>query len=141
MQKHIITHVHCLDHPAVYRLMKNLVDYDLIFDGHKIATITKSPKEPEIHSLVYQILTKLGYLIIEVTNDTQSRESSHFFNHSLPLLLSKTREGLLYYCHSKGIIYHPESEEGQATSVWTEVLTHYTLHKNAIIFYFHKIFL
>lgn len=113
----------------MYRLIKDLYDYDFVFDGYKIATITKSPKEPEISDLVSQILTKLGYLVIEVINDSTLRETSHFFNRSLPILLSKTEEGVLYYCHSKGITYHPDSELGRAAKLWTETLLTYTLRK------------
>jgi hypothetical protein len=111
----------------VLKLINALVDRSKIFTGHKIATISKSSKEPEVFLLVQSILLKLGFEVIEVPND-DLREVSHFFNTSLPLLLSRSDSGLLYYCHSKGITYHPDSENGKATSLWTDTLLKYTLY-------------
>lgn len=127
MLKHIICHIHCLDHPSVFKIVDRLVAHNSVFTGVKIATITNVKTESYIFDLVYSILQKLGYEVIEVRNDSQLRETSKFFDIALPLLLSKTSDGILYYCHSKGVIYHPESEDGKVTSLWTDVLFHYTL--------------
>jgi hypothetical protein len=129
MKKHIICHIHCLDHPSVLKIVKNLVKYNHIFDGEKIATITHVAKEFYVFSLVSNILTSLGFDIIEVENDQKYRETSRFFDIALPKLLAKTQEGTVFYCHSKGVIYHPESEDGKVTNLWTDVLWHYTLER------------
>jgi hypothetical protein len=121
MKKHIICHIHSLDHPSVFKILKALVNNDSLFTGEKIATITKVTKEIKVHDLVVSILTKLGYTVLVVANDDM-RETNHFFNTALPLLLSKSKDGVLCYCHSKGITYHPDSEDGQATALWTDVL-------------------
>lgn len=126
MLKHHICHIQCLDHPSVFKVVSYTAKYRNLFDGFKIATLVKANPEADIYDRVYSILIKLGYEIITVEN-TPLREAGHFFNVSLPLLLEKTSEGLLYYCHSKGTSYHPDSEDGKATSLWTDVLYHYTL--------------
>lgn len=133
MKKHIICHIHCLDHPSVFKLVDSLVRYDHIFTGEKIATVTSVGTEPYIYESVSSILKKLGYSIFKVDNDQVLRETSRFFDIALPALLSKTTDGMLYYCHSKGVIYHPESKDGLVTSLWTDVLLHYTLHDYANI--------
>lgn len=127
MKKHIICHIHCLDHPSVFKIVDHLVKYNHVFTGERIVTITKVSTELYIYNSVSSILKKLGYTILLVINDPSLRETSKFFDLALPTLLEKTKEGLLYYCHSKGVIYHPRSLDGQATSLWTDVLLHYTL--------------
>jgi hypothetical protein len=127
MLKHIICHIHCLDHPSVFKIVDNLVRHDSLFDGYKIATITKVSTEVYVFELVSSILKKLGYEIFVVDNDLSLRETSKFFDLALPRLLSSVQKGLLYYCHSKGVIYHPNSQDGKVTSLWTDVLLHYTL--------------
>ena len=129
MKKHIICHIHCLDHPSVLKIVDKLVTYNSVFDGEKIATITKVSTELYVFNLVYSILHKLGFDVIEVTNDQTYRETSRFFDIALPRLLSKSQEGIVYYCHSKGVIYHPQSEDGKVTSLWTDILWHYTLER------------
>jgi hypothetical protein len=129
MLKHVICHIHCLDHPSVFKIVDKLVSNDSLFDGYKIATITRVSTELYIFELVSSILKKLGYDVIEVANDQEFRESSKFFDIALPSLLSKTQEGILYYCHSKGVIYHPESADGLTTALWTDVMLHYTLER------------
>ncbi len=126
MLKHHICHIHCLDHPSVFKVVSYASKYRALFNGVKIATLVKVTPEKDIYDRVYSILTKLGYEVITVQNSSL-REAGHFFNVSLPLLLEKTSEGLLYYSHSKGTSYHPDSEDGKATSLWTDVLYHYTL--------------
>jgi hypothetical protein len=126
MLKHHICHVHCLDHPSVLKLVSYAIKYRDFFDGIKIATIVRVAPESDIYDHVYSILTKLGYEVITVQN-TSMREVGHFFNISLPKLLSSTQKGVLYYNHSKGTSYHPDSEDGLATGLWTDVLYHYTL--------------
>lgn len=126
MLKHIICHIHTLDHPAVLKILETLVKHNNLFTGEKIATITKVNTEAQIHDLTKKILETLGFKVITVEND-ELRETAHFFNTSLPYLLSKSKEGVVYYCHSKGVTYHPESEDGIATSTWTDVLIHNTL--------------
>jgi hypothetical protein len=132
MKKHIICHIHCLDHPSVLKIVKNLVKYNHIFDGKKIATITRIRKEAYIYTLVHNILTKLGFEVVEVDNDLKYRETTRFFDIALPRLLEEVNDGLLYYCHSKGVIYHPQSEDGKVTSLWTDVLWHYTLDQHEL---------
>lgn len=127
MKKHIICHIHCLDHPSVFKIVEKLVANDSVFTGEKIATITNVSTEPYIFNSVTSILKKLGYDILVVPNDLEFRESSRFFDTALPHLLSKTSDGILFYCHSKGVIYHPDSKDGLVTSLWTDVLYHYTL--------------
>ncbi len=127
MKKHIICHIHCLDHPSVFKIVDNLVKYNHVFTGEKIVTITKVSTEIYVYNSVSSILKKLGYTLIVVGNDQSLRETSKFFDIALPALLEKTKEGLLYYCHSKGVIYHPSSKDGKVTSLWTDVLWHYTL--------------
>ncbi len=130
MKKHIICHIHCLDHPSVFKIVDHLVRYNHIFTGEKIVTITKVVTELYIYNSVSSILKKLGYTILVVANDPSLRETSKFFDLALPTLLEKTKEGLVYYCHSKGVIYHPRSADGIATSLWTDVLFYYTLTKS-----------
>lgn len=130
MLKHIICHIHCLDHPSVFKIVDNLATHNSIFNGYKIVTITRVNTELYVFQLVSSILKKLGFEVIEVSNDQEFRECSRFFDIALPHLLSKTQEGILYYCHSKGVIYHPDSLDGKVTSLWTDVMLHYTL-KNA----------
>jgi hypothetical protein len=130
MKKHIICHIHCLDHPSVFKIIDNLVKYNATFTGEKIATVTRIGTEPYIFDSVSSILKKLGYTIIVTNNDSLLRETSRFFDIALPSLLEKTSDGILYYCHSKGVIYHPESKDGLVTSLWTDVLLHYTLHNS-----------
>ena len=132
MLKHCITHIHCLDHPSVYKVIKALSDNYNIFTGYKIATVTRVSTELDIYTNVCSILTKLGFEVIEAQNNTL-REVGHFFNISLPTLLDKTSSGVLYYCHSKGVSYHPESEDGIATSTWTDALLNYTLYQHGNI--------
>lgn len=129
MLKHCIVHIHCLDHPSVYKIVKSLSNNISIFTGCKIATITKVSTELDIYNNVLSILSKLGFEVIEVQNN-ELRETGHFFEVSLPKLLSKYKTGLLYYCHSKGVSYHPDSEDGRATSIWTDVLIDNTLNKH-----------
>lgn len=129
MDKHCIVHIHCLDHPSVYKVVKSLADNISIFTGYKIATITKVSTELDIYNAVRSILTKLGFEIFDVANN-ELRETGHFFNISLPHLLSKTNSGLLYYSHSKGVSYHPDSEDGKATAIWTDSLIDNTLYKS-----------
>lgn len=126
MLKHHICHIHCLDHPSVFKVVSYAAKHKRLFNGIKIATLIKVTPESDIYERVYSILTKLGYEIVTVQN-TPLREVGHFFNTSLPMLLSKTSEGVVYYNHSKGISYHPDSEDGIATTLWTDVLYHYTL--------------
>ena len=126
MLKHHICHIHCLDHPSVFKVVSYAAKYKNLFNGVKIATLIKVTPESDIYDRVYSILLKLGYEVITVQN-TPLREVGHFFNISLPLLLEKTNEGMLYYNHSKGVSYHPDSEDGKVTSLWTDVLYHYTL--------------
>lgn len=130
MLKHIICHIHCLNHPAVLKIVKAIVEYDFIFTGQKIATITKVNKEAEVFNRVYSILNKLNYTIFVVEND-ELRETKHFFATSLPHLLEKSKTGVVYYCHSKGVTYHPDSEDGKATSTWTDALLKYTLFEHS----------
>lgn len=137
MLKHIICHIHTLNHPSVLKLVRVLVKYNSVFTGEKIATVTKITKEIEIYNRVCSILKKLGYTVFTVEND-ELRETKHFFSTSLPHLLSKTKEGILYYCHSKGITYHPDSEDGKATSVWTDTLLKYTLENYETIPFTNK---
>jgi len=126
MLKHHICHIHCLDHPTVFKVLFYANKYSKLFTGVKIATITKVSTEIEVFNLVRSILEKLDYIVIEVTNNTM-REVGHFFEHSLPTLLKKTTDGFVFYNHSKGVSYHPESEDGIATSLWTDVLYYYSL--------------
>jgi hypothetical protein len=126
MLKHHICHIQCLDHPSVYKVLHYANKYRKLFTGQKIATLVKVNSEIDIYNRVYSILTKLDYTIITVDNSTL-REVEPFFAQSLPLLLSKTQEGVLFYNHSKGTSYHPDSEDGIATSLWTDVLYHYVL--------------
>lgn len=126
MLKHVICHIHTLDHPGVLKILQTLVKNNSLFTGIKIATITKVDKEIKIYELTKSILENLGYTVYTVEND-ELRETKHFFETSLPHLLNETKEGILYYCHSKGITYHPDSEDGAATSLWTDVLIHNTL--------------
>lgn len=126
MLKHHICHIQCLDHPSVFKVVSYATKHRNLFNGIKIATLVKVNPELDIYNRVYSILSKLGYEVITVEN-TPLREVGHFFNISLPLLLEKTSEGILYYSHSKGTSYHPDSEDGKATSLWTNVLYHYTL--------------
>ena len=132
MLKHCITHIHCLDHPSVYKVVKNLADNINLFTGFKIATITSVSTEIDIFNNVRAILLKLGFEVYQVFNN-ELRETGHFFEVSLPALLKKSSTGILYYCHSKGVSYHPESEDGKATSIWTDVLLEYTLTKHSTI--------
>ena len=118
---HVICHVHSLDHPAVFKIVNTLVINNSRFTGEKIVTISKSSRELEVFNIVKKIFEKLNYTIFEVEN-AEYREASHFFNTSLPYLLSKTSDGILLYCHSKGVSYHPDSDDGKATSLWTDVL-------------------
>jgi len=127
MKKHIICHIHCLDHPSVFKIVDKLVKYNIVFTGEKIATITKVSTEIYVFNSVSSILKKLGYEVIVVGNDQEFREASRFFDTALPALISKTSDGVLFYCHSKGVIYHPQSKDGKVTSLWTDVLYHYTL--------------
>ncbi len=127
MLKHVICHIHCLDHPSVFKIVDRLVANDSLFTGIKIATITRVSTEIYVYNSISSILQKLGYEVLTVDNDQSLRETSKFFDIALPLLLSKTNEGLVYYCHSKGVIYHPDSKDGKVTSLWTDVLLHYTL--------------
>jgi hypothetical protein len=126
---HHICHIHCLDHPSVLKVLLYAKKYNKLFNGEKIATITEVRTELEIFNLSYSILKKLGYSIIVVKNN-KLREVSHFFEHSLPALLEKTNKGLVFYNHSKGVSYHPESEDGIATSLWTDVLYHFNLDRH-----------
>lgn len=128
MKKHIISHIHCLDHPSVFKIVDNLVKYNHVFTGEKIATVTSVGTELYIYEAVSSILKKLGYTVIKVSNDQSLRETSRFFDIALPMLLEKTSDGVVYYCHSKGVIYHPDSKDGKVTSLWTDVLFHNTLH-------------
>jgi len=130
MLKHCICHIHCLDHPGVLKVIKALVKYNAIFTGKKIATVTRVVTELDIYERVSSILNKLGYEVITVDNNPL-RETGHFFEQSLPKLLKEHQSGMLYYCHSKGITYHPESDNGKASSIWTDVLLHYTLTQHA----------
>lgn len=130
MLKHCICHIHCLDHPGVLKIIKALIKYNSIFTGKKIATVTSVTTEPDIYNRVSSILNKLGYEVIVVDNNSL-RETGHFFETSLPKLLSEHQTGILYYCHSKGITYHPESQNGKASSIWTDVLIHYTLSQHS----------
>jgi len=132
MLKHCICHIHCLDHPSVFKAVAYASKYRDLFTGVKIATLIKVTPEVDIYNRVYSILTKLGYEVITVHNNSL-REVGHFFYTSLPLLLSKTSEGVVFYNHSKGISYHPDSEDGIATSLWTDVLYHYNLDSAAKI--------
>jgi hypothetical protein len=129
MLKHHICHIHCLDHPSVLKVVKYAKKYCKLFTGVKIATVTKVGTEIEVYNLVVDILTKLGYIVLQVQN-TKLREVGHFFEYSLPTLLSKTDNGLVFYNHSKGVSYHPDSEDGIATGLWTDVLYHYNLDKH-----------
>lgn len=129
---HVICHIHALDHPAVLRILTALIKYNNKFTGEKIVTISKSTKELAVSELVTKILDKLNYKVFHVSNN-ELRETGHFFEVALPYLLSKTNEGILYYCHSKGISYHPDSEDGKVTALWTNVLLDNTLN-NDIIF-------
>lgn len=106
-------------------MVRALVDNNSVFTGEKIVTITKA--EEEVYKEVKSILEKLGYTIFTVENNSL-RETKHFFKTSLPALLEKTDSGVVYYCHSKGISYHPESEDGKASSLWTDVLLENTLY-------------
>jgi hypothetical protein len=126
--KHCIIHIHCLDHPGVLKIIRALIARSKIFTGYKIATLSKSSRELKVFELVSSILTKLGFEVIEVEN-SEMREVQHFFDISLPLLLSKADTGLLYYCHSKGVTYHPDSDDGKAVSVWTDTLLKHTLYE------------
>lgn len=126
---HIICHIHALDNPAVTRIIEPLIKYDYRFTGEKIVTISHSSAEPEVYDLVKKIFTKLNYTIFDVEND-ELREVGHFFNTSLPYLLSKTTDGILLYCHSKGVSYHPDSEDGKATKIWTDTLIKYTIEND-----------
>jgi hypothetical protein len=126
---HHICHIHCLDHPSVLKVLSYAKKYNDIFNGEKIATITEVRTELEIFKLSYSILKKLGYTVIVVKND-KLREVSHFFEHSLPTLLTKAEKGLVFYNHSKGVSYHPDSEDGIATSLWTDVLYHFNLDRH-----------
>lgn len=132
MKKHNIVHIHCLDHPAVFDCISKLYKHRALFDGVKIATVTRSNKEPEIYELVVSILTNLGYKVIKVGNN-YLRESGHFFETSVPELLKLSKTGVVYYCHSKGVTYHPDSERGKASKLWTKVLFEHTLDKHAKI--------
>lgn len=129
---HHICHIHCLDHPAALRVVKNAYKYSGLFTGIKVVTLTKVTPEREIHSLVQKTMEKLGYKVFTVEN-SPLREVGHFFDTSLPYLLSNTTEGLLYYNHSKGVTYHPDSEDGKATSLWSDVLDYYNLEKSKTI--------
>lgn len=129
MNKHIICHIHCLDHPSVLKILNNLVKHDSVFTGEKIATVTRVSTEIYVYDSVVSILKNLGYEVIVVDNDLELRETSRFFDIALPALLKKTKEGVLFYCHSKGVIYHPQSKDGMVTSLWTDVLWEYTLAK------------
>ena len=131
MKKHIICHIHCLDHPSVFKIVDNLAKYISVFDGYKIATITKVETEVYIYNSVCSILKKLDFEVIDVDNDQDFRETSRFFDIALPRLLELTQEGILFYCHSKGVIYHPDSKDGKVTSLWTDVLWHYNLDQYA----------
>ncbi len=126
MIKHNICHIHSLNHPSVYKIIYNLHKHNHLFDGEKLAKVTKVSPELQVYTLVVSILEKLGYDVITVENNDK-REVSHFFDISLPKLLSKTTEGILFYNHSKGVIYHPDSEDGKVTNLWTDVLYHYCL--------------
>lgn len=130
MKKHIICHIHCLDHPSVFKIVDKLVEHNAVFTGEKIATVTKVSTELYIFNSVSSILKKLGYEVIVVENDLEYREASRFFDAALPSLLKKTSDGLLFYCHSKGVIYHPHSQDGMVTNLWTDILFHYTLEES-----------
>lgn len=129
MLLHHICHIHCLDHPSVLKVLQYAKEYNNIFTGEKIATITEIRTELEVFKLAYSILTKLGYAIIIVKNN-KLREVAHFFEHSFPALLDRANSGLVFYNHSKGVSYHPDSEDGIATSLWTDVLYHFNLDKH-----------
>jgi hypothetical protein len=128
MNKHVICHIHTLDHPGVFKILNALSSNDSLFDGLKIATLTNA--DSRVFDLSSSILNKLGYTIFEVGND-ELRETNHFFNTALPYLLEHTKQGVLCYCHSKGVTYHPDSDSGKATSIWTDVLIDNVLN-NAI---------
>jgi len=95
--------------------------------GLKIATVTNSDKD--ICDLVTQVLVNWGFKVFTVEN-SPLRETAAFFEHSLPYLLEKAdSEDLLYYCHSKGVTYLPESETGKAVNIWTDLLIKKTLEE------------
>lgn len=124
MKKHLICHIHCLDHPNVLKLVQTLKQYKSLFDI-KVATITEANKEVAV--LVKDILSGWGFKVFTVPNSAL-RETAPFFEVSLPYLLEHSNsQDLLYYCHSKGVTYYPLSETGKAVNMWTDLLIDKTL--------------
>lgn len=117
MIRHLLLHVHAVDHPSVYQLLANVKNDLHRFDGELLASITDGPATISIAMK----LQSMGFSVFNMANNV-GREKDGFFGLTLPALFNRTREGIVLFAHSKGTSHDPGSSVYPFVKRWADVM-------------------
>jgi hypothetical protein len=128
----LIFHFHCVRHEKVCYSIAKIEQHLDIFNGHKIFTVS-SPDNTfhnnPIFELIVKKFAKKNVYIIPVINDSEVRETLHFFDKACPLLNNllkahKQENSYTFYGHSKGCTH---AEKTYSITCWVNTLFKYNL--------------
>lgn len=128
---HLIFHIHCINHEKIHYAINKLKNSLAIFNGYKIITVS-SPTNEFYNNLIFQKIIDELYdqqtIIIPVINTPSTKESSHFFQVSAPLLKALLKDNddknFVFFGHGKGCS-HPEKD--YAITCWVNTLWKYNI--------------
>lgn len=128
---HLIFHIHCVNHEKIHYAIAKLKNALYIFNGFKIITVSSPDNEFHNNSIFQKIIDELydpQTIIIPCINSSKTKESTHFFNASAPLLRSllkdSTEKHFVFFGHGKGCS-HPEKD--YAITCWVNTLWKYNI--------------
>lgn len=127
----LIFHFHCIDHEKVHYAIAKLKQHISIFNGYKIFTLS-SPNDVFIDNIIFKKIIKTfndnRTFFLPVKNDLETRESSHFFQYAMPLLIELSgmpeNKSYTFYGHSKGCT---RPQKDYAVTCWVNTLYKYNL--------------
>lgn len=128
---HFIFHLHCVNHEKIHYAIAKLKQNLYIFNGYKIITVS-SPNNEFHNNIMFQKIVDELYdprtIIIPCINSSTTKESSHFFDKSAPLLRSLLKndkeQNFVFFGHGKGCS-HPEKD--YAVTCWVNTLWKYNI--------------
>ncbi len=128
----LIFHFHCIDHEKIWYALDKLDEHIDKFTGVKIFTLS-SPNNNFINNSIFEAIVNRfkkhkDTYFIPVINSLDTRETSHFFNYAMPLLIlladMPDKKSYTLYAHSKGCT---KEEKDYAITCWVNTLYKYNL--------------
>lgn len=128
----LIFHFHCIDHEKVWYAIEKIEQHINIFTGYKIFTLSSANNRFINNKIFNTIVNKFknynNVYFMPVSNSLETRETAHFFEYAMPLLIQladmPNTKSYTFYGHSKGCTRNPKD---YAITCWVNTLYKYNL--------------